>query len=573
MSRSTFRASRRRVLQGLAAAAALAPFPAPAVIRRRRPNILFIVTDQQRDWQDLPSQLDLPARDWLAQRGTLFGNYQVHTTPCSPSRSTMYTGLHTQHTGMISNHGAPPFPELADVRTIGHLLREQGYVTAYKGKWHLSDVGHGGSLAYGRFPSTRDALESYGFSDYNDDGDPHGVTLTGYKYDAQIAAQAAQWLHERGRDSDKPWFLAVNFVNPHDVMYYDDADRMQTRTRLDPDYLSPLQPPPRVGLYAQDWDLPLPRSWYADDPTAKVWAQRSYVDFCNMVYGEMPPDDEARWRRYQSYYFNCIRDVDRQALEVLKMLERTGLADDTVVVFTADHGEMAGAHKLRQKGPHAYKENVRVPLAIVHPDAPGGVQTAALGGALDLVPTLLAAAGVDDAQRAARYPQLKGVNLLPALGDSRRRTTRDARGHLYDYNTTLYVDPPFARTLIANAYPANPLGMLRASIDLRQPGPALDNRGFFRGVFDGRYKFVRYFAPAQHHRPQDWDTLLRYNDLELYDTEADPDEIVNLAAEPETQRALIERLNAQTHALIDAEIGVDDGAEQFGPTFLYRLGS
>ncbi len=571
MTDTGYGVQRRRVLKGLAAAATLAPFSIPAMGRARPPNILFIVGDQQRDWQDLPTQLDLPARDWLAQRGALFQNYQVHTTPCSPSRSTMYTGLHTQHTRMISNHGAPPFPEMAPVRTVGHLLREHGYITAYKGKWHLSSIGHGANLDYGRYPSTRDALEPFGFSDFNDDGDPHGVTLTGYKYDAQIAAQAAQWLYERGRDSEKPWFLAVNFVNPHDVMFYDDADRRQTRTRLDADYLSPLAPPPREGLYAKDWDVPLPRSWYEADPTKNVWSQRSYVDFCDMVFGEIPPDDEARWRRYQSYYFNCIRDVDRRVMTVLQALEQNGLADNTMVIFTADHGEMAGAHKLRQKGPHAFKENIRVPLAIVHPDAPGGVQTAALGGSLDLVPTILAAAGVSDARRVERHPELKGVDLLPAVTRADARTQRDTLGHLYDYNTTLYLDPPFARTLIDSGYKANPLGMLRASIDLRQLGPSLDNRGFFRGVFDGRYKFVRYFAPSQHHTPEDWATLIQHNDLELYDTQADPDELVNLATDAEAHRERILELSAQTNALVAREIGVDDGAELPGPTFLYRM--
>lgn len=564
---------RREVLKGVAAAAALLPLSglgAPAIIKRRRPNILLVVTDQQRDWQDLPAQLDLPARDWLAQRGLLFRNYQVHTTPCSPSRSTIYTGQHTQFTGMTANHGAPPFPELAPVPTLGHMLREQGYYAAYKGKWHLSHVPAGANLDYGTYPSTRDVLQPFGFSDYNDDGDPHGVTWTGYKFDGPIAAQAAQWLFERGRGLDQPWFLAVNFVNPHDVMYYDDVDRRQTRSRLDPDYLSPLSPPPRAGLYAREWDVPLPASWN-EDAASKVWAQRSYIDFCDKVYGLVEHRDEAAWRRYQSYYFNCIRDADRNAMTVLQALVDSGQDRETVVVFTADHGEMAGAHGLRQKGPHAYKENIRVPCAVVHPDVAGGKRTAALGGALDLAPTLLSVAGMDDAARRARYPQLKGVNLLPVVADAGARTERDRRGHLYDYNTTLYVDPAFAFGLIRSAYGGSRLGLLRQSLASGQLGPSLDNPGLFRGVFDGRYKFVRYFRPAQHHIPRDWATLLKYNELELYDTETDPDERVNLALQPQAQRGLIERLNAQTNALIEAEIGFDDGREHPGPTFLYTL--
>jgi hypothetical protein len=90
-------------------------------------------------------------------------------------------------------------------------------------------------------------------------------------------------------------------------------------------------------------------------------------------------------------------------------------------------------------------------------------------------------------------------------------------------------------------------------------------------VHNGRYKFARYFAPGAHHTPEDWATLLRHNQLELYDTVEDPDELVNLAATPEKHRQLLLRLNAQTNSLIAAEVGEDRGAEHPGPTFRYTL--
>src|SRR3546814_19260396 len=99
---------------------------------------------------------------------------------------------------------------------------------------------------------------------------------------------------------------------------------------------------------------------------------------------------------------------------------------------------MAGAHRLRQKGPHMYKEKVRVPFIIRHPDVSGGVSSDALGSAIDLVPTLLAFAGLDDAARAQRYPALKGVNLASVIADPNARTARDDKGPLYDYNPTLH---------------------------------------------------------------------------------------------------------------------------------------
>lgn len=543
----------------------------PASTAQRRPNILLIVSDQERGWDDLPSNLGLSAHDWLRERGTSFSNYNVHTTPCSPSRACLYTGLHTQINGMTSNIGAPPFPKLAPVPTLGHLMREQGYYTAYKGKWHLSDVPTEVSVRYGPFRSARDVLEPFGFADYSDVGIADGATWSGFKFDAEVASAASQWLHQTGRQLDQPWLLAVNFVNPHDIVFFDDVDLQQTRTRLHRDFLSPLAPPPAEGVYKTDWDLPLPRSYYADDLTTKPWAQRSYVEFCNALYGRIDRDDERRWRRYQSYYYNCIRDVDAHAMTVLDTLQKLGLDDNTVIVYTADHGDMLGAHGLRQKGPTMYKENVRVPLIVRHPAYRSGIQTQALAGPIDLLPTLLSVAGVDDAQRQARYPALKGVDLTPALADAKARTARDDKGLLYDYNTMLYVDPEAAAAIFKRGEDATWLSLIKANLAQGRLSPRLDHPGLFRGVHDGRYKFARYFRPDQHHVPKDWQTLLAHNELELYDTQTDPDEITNLAHEPEAHRELILALNAKINALIEHEIGFDDGREHPGPTLMFQL--
>lgn len=543
-----------------------------AIVRRKPPNILLIMSDQERSAADLPAGLGLAAHEWIAARGTRFTNFNVNTTPCSPSRANLYTGQHTQLNGVNTNVGAPPFPELKpDVPTLGHMLRAQGYHCAYKGKWHLSDLPGGDAVRYGHKPSARDALEPFGFSDHSDVPIADGGTWAGFRLDGQVAAEACQWLHDKGRRQSQPWFLAVNFVNPHDVVFVDDVDHSQSRSRLDRDFLSPLSPPPTDALYEKSWDLPLPKSYYLDTLAGKPWAQTSYVDFCNACYGHIDPNDEARWRRYQSYYFNCIRDVDRHALTVLRTLEALQLDGDTIVVYAADHGEMAGAHRLRQKGPHMYKENVRVPFMIRHPDVSGGVSSDALGSAIDLVPTLLAFAGLDDAARAQRYPALKGVNLAPVIANPNARTARDRKGHLYDYNTTLYIDPENAKAMMRGHEAVTWWTLFKEGAKSGHLGPVLTHPGLFRGVHDGRYKFARYFAPSQHHIPRDWDTLLRYNQLELYDTQVDPDEIINLAAEPHAHKELIVALNDKVNALIMDEIGFDDGREMPGPTFYYQL--
>jgi len=544
-----------------------------AARRSRRPNILLIMSDQERGWSDLPAGLGLRAHELLLETGTGFNQHHAHTTPCSPSRSTIYFGQHTQHTRMTANIGAPPiYPELpSGLPSVGHLLRAQGFYTAYKGKWHLSRIDHDPGLVYGEYPNSEHLLEPYGFSDFNIDGDPHGATWTGYRYDAQIASQAAQWLHTRGKAlrGEQPWFLAVNFVNPHDIMYYSSgAD--QDETRLLRNLLAPLAGAPAGGVYDRYWDLDLPASYYREDLQRKPWSQRSYAELCDVLYGRIDPDDEAAWRGYQSYYFNCIRDMDSHALTVLRALEQSGLADDTIVIYTADHGEMAGAHKMRQKGPHMYKENIRVPLIIRHPDVKGGQQSASLTSCIDLIPTLLGFAGVSPQAVAEHYPFLKGVDIGEAVAKPATRTERDRRGVLFNYGVPLYIDPAFTRSTIEINTGIPLLTALRAGLETGHMFPRRDHPALFRGIHDGRYKFARYFRPDDHHRPDTWETLVSRNELELYDTRDDPDELVNLAADPEAHRDLLLALARRTNELVAQEVGADTGAEYPGPASWYH---
>jgi len=190
-----------------------------------------------------------------------------------------------------------------------------------------------------------------------------------------------------------------------------------------------------------------------------------------------------------------------------------------------------------------------VPLIVRHPESRGGTTDALVGG-IDLVPTLLGFAGLSEAERQQRYPALHGVNVSAVVENARARTARDERGILFNYGT-----------------PSGPLGPNGPA------APAATTRGIIRGVFDGRYKFGRYFRITEHHQPRDWERLLAHNDLELYDTQADPDEIVNRAARPDEQKARLLELNAKVNALIDSEIGADDGAMYPGPTEAYVLRS
>lgn len=565
--------TRRAVLKNLAlggAALAAAPSLSARVNLRKqgRPNVLLLVSDQERSWMDLPGSLDLPAHDKLLNRGTGFNQYYVNTSPCSPSRSVMYSGQHTMRTGMTANLHAPPFPSFnQELPTLGHLFQDLGYHTAYKGKWHLSDIEDGPGLMYGSYPSRGKALEPYGFSDYNLTGDVHGSVWQGYIADRMVAGEASQWLVRDSQKLDKPWLLAVNFVNPHDIMFFSSGEK-QEQSRANPRFMAPLRPPPNDPIYRKDWShLPLPASFAKETLRDKPWCHRSYAQVIDSIYGHMDKNDEAAWLANQSYYFNCIRDVSRQVDHVLQALEDSGQLDNTIIVYTADHGEMAGAHGLRQKGPVTYKENSRVPLIVSHPDVSGGRTVDNLGSALDLVPTLVGLA--TEGKTGTDTP---GVDLSPAL--SGQTTQRDRDGILFAYGVLLYTDPEATQRLAREGDEITPVKLMGDFLKQLRLGPELGNRGLHRGVFDGRYKFTRYFSPDSHHLPQDWDTLLAHNDLELYDTHQDPDELVNLAARPEGPEAVKERLlalNARTNQLIEQEIGDDHGGEYPGPEFIYRL--
>ena len=518
------------------------PRASRAQTRPKQPNILFICMDQLRSLADVPERLPLPSLRQVMQESRVFRNYHVHQAPCGPSRSTFYTGQHIQKTGMYTNpvgeYGdySPESPrgvELpAGFPTLGTMLREQGYYTAYKGKWHLSVINQ--KLGKDAFPNATKALESYGFSDYNYDGEHTGLTWAGFGHDGVTAAESINLLERfaAGSTGGKPWFLAINFVNPHDIMFFDARGQGGALAG------APTLGKPGGDLYDKDWHFDLPRSYRADDLSTKPAVQHP-----------PRPLTEEQLRGYQNYYFNCIRDVDQHVGAVLEAVTRLGLTRNTIIVVTADHGEQAGAHGgMLGKGADIYKETVRVPLIVRHPDARAGASDS-LVGSIDLVPTLLGFAGLSNAERQQRYPALHGVDVGRAVADGRVRTARDERGILFNYGT-----------------PSGPLGPNGPG-----DGPASKARGLVRGVFDGRYKFARYFRITEHHEPRDWDTLVAHNELELYDTKADPDEITNLAFHPDEQQTRILELNAKVNALIDAEIGTDDGSMYPGPTSPYVL--
>jgi arylsulfatase len=523
-------------------------------------NILFILVDQERHFREgeLPLGFRLPAHERLMKQGTTFANHRINSCVCTPSRSVVYTGQHIQHTKMFDNTNFPWITSMStEIPTVGDMLRDAGYYTAYKGKWHLTKEFETVNKLGTPTKIFTQEMEAYGFSDYFGIGDIIAHTQGGYLHDGVIANLGLSWLRGKGRElaaQGKPWFMAVNLVNPHDVMFYDtDAPGTAVQAQRGITHVArdPVDP-----LYAKQWSFKLPASHFQPlDARGRPPAHRDFLRSHDALVGHIP-NEEARWRRRHNYYLNCIRDVDRNVAAILAELDAAGLADKTIVIFTADHGDMDGAHQLHAKGAVAYREQNNVPLIVVHPAYAGGKQCKAITSHVDLAPTMLGFTGllaVD--KRAAIVGKLPGKDFASLLATPERadlNTLHEAV--LFNYNMFAYLDGEFLEKAVEFMQKGgNPSEIRSAGIR-----PDMMKRGAVRSMYDGRYVFTRYFSPKEHNRPATLEDLYRVNDVELFDVKSDPDELTDLAAD-RSHRDLVEAMNEKLNRLIDTEVGEDRG--------------
>ncbi len=285
--------------------------------QRQRPNIVFLFSDQQH-WRAVghrDSFFDTPNIDALAQQSVVLENAFCSTPQCSPSRSSILTGLYPSRTGVMGNIGAAGGQPLA-LPTIGTALQQAGYHTAYFGKWHL-----------GKNP--------VGIAGWHED---FGVTGPETTDDQAVTQHALPYLQKRRSQPDQPFALFLSYNNPHHIYGWQNRD-------ISAGEQTPL--PPSCTGQALDGKPAVQRQFMTEDQ-GHIMIQAS----------------RQRWQQYRVWYRHCVHEFDQHVGRVVAALRQEGLLDQTLLVVTSDHGDMDTHHGLIFKGPFMYEQMVRVPAYV-----------------------------------------------------------------------------------------------------------------------------------------------------------------------------------------------------------------
>jgi len=390
------------------------------------PNLVFLLTDQQRTDTMAAygnSRIQMPNLNRLASEGVVFEQACVTQPVCTASRSSLLTGLYPHTTGCTADNTALP----PDVPCVPEMLPQDRYVTGYYGKWHLGDEvfpQHG-------FDEWRSIQDDY--HRHYRPGRDRGARSTHYHFlvengfqpgkdntfdnmactrlpeefskTAYLAREASRFIRENRR---RPFILFVGFHEPHPP-YHGPRDE-----QYDPDEI----------VMPENFNHPP-----TEDQHPKTLHR--YRSFYEKGYRSWNLQDEEEWRKLVSNYWGLCSQVDTHVGTILDTLRECDLYDDTVIVYTADHGDMLGSHRLLQKGV-MFKEAIRVPLII---RAPGRRESTAIHepvSHIDLLPTVLDLMGEEIPKH------LQGKSLKPVIDGEEERKD----GAIVEWNIHKGKKPP-----------------------------------------------------------------------------------------------------------------------------------
>lgn len=363
----------------------------------RRPNLIFVFADQLRA-RSLGCYGDkkaiTPHIDRFARQSLQFDQMVANSPVCTAYRATLMTGKYTTSHGMVINE----LRMNPNQRCFGHVLRDGNYRTAYIGKWHLyaNELGHHREVRNSFVPKGEhrlgfdDEWKAYNFNhlNYSPDAFWHGdeaeINYYGdgeYESDAQTDF-AIDFIRRANRDGQQPFAMFLSWGPPHDPWTRDNV-------------------PDRFWRMFENVQFPNPSNYRAqnDEPYCDDWARLSDGD----------REQLAEWRRG---YYAQVTSIDEAFGRLMAALEAADLADDTIVVFTSDHGEMFGAHGRRAKNIF-YEEACHVPLLLRWPGkVSAGRRSSACISSVDLMPTLLSLLDLDIPA------SVEGSNVAPHILDA-----------------------------------------------------------------------------------------------------------------------------------------------------------
>jgi len=447
-------------------------------------NVLLFLTDQQRAVQHFPAgwtERNLPGMTRLLKNGMLFDNAFTNACMCSPARSTLMSGYFPAQHGvkytLETDMPSPQYPqvELAlSFKNPATVAKAAGYTPVYKGKFHCTKPANGSTWV-------PEDVNQYGFTRWDppDAGADQSIPEEGggiYDNDGRFMNSegtpeagtegAVQYLSRTAAQS-QPFLMVVSLVNPHDVLLY---PKNLTQAGYDDSWL--------------DGEIDLPAT-VNEDLSTKPTVQEEFLKLFN-ASGPIPTPQMKR--NYLNFYGNLMKASDAYLVKILDTLADAGILDNTLVIATADHGEMGTAHGgLRQKNFNFYEESTRVPLVYSNPRLfPTPHVNHAIVSHVDFLPTLASLLDVPGEDRA----DWEGVDYADQILSRSPRPSQNYTVFTYDDWQSGQASGPYPK-------PPNHIVSIR----------------------EHRYKLARYYD-ANGKVPPQW---------EMYDLQADPLERVNLA--------------------------------------------
>ncbi len=527
-----------------------------------------------------PFQEFFPGFLRLRKNAVVFDQHIIAASACVPSRATIYTGQYGTHTRVLETdslykYGSDPnFPWLhpRGIPTSGDWFRAAGYTTHYFGKWDLSYVDFDN-------PYVRGDLNQWGFADWRlcpPDAQGGSLNELGVYRDPGYADLVSNFLarqamnYEYTPNDPPPFFCVASFVNPHDIASAYPLNwwvpegltgargtpvaGVQTATDTTPwvrpipsrgDVSNPL-PGGRIGVPLNP--LGFPQNTYTnpvtlnEDLSTKPDCQFDYAYKMGLALkSRRPPNQwplqtlpfqlqkhpDAWFKAYGDFYTYLHSLVDAQIDKVLRTLDESGLAKDTIVVFLGDHGEYGGAHGgMIEKWHTAYEEILHVPFVVSSPLVNGCDEMKhvhQLTSHIDVLPTLLGLAGYDETKREQlgkaipdqTYEPLPGANLAPVIHDP-SLPVKTANGH--DRRGVLFMTDDTITQYLAGEQAPPAYEVFRTEVDnLRNAGlnlapDSVREPCHIRCARTSEWKLVKYWDPTRHH-PNQWELYYLVEDL------------------------------------------------------------